>query len=140
MSQVIPTKTIKDNGTGMDKEELRKAVTAGWSSNEYFGDNLGLFGMGFNIATARLGRCTTIKTTKKGMSNWLVLKIDFDELQGKKSWDTLLTEAPKEDERSSGTEIIITKLKDDQIKWFSKTSNHLKIRKSSHHISQKMKE
>ena len=63
----------------LDEEELIRAVTAGWSGNvDYFGVNLGLFGMGFNIATARLGRCTTIKTTKSAMKVWFVLKIDFD--------------------------------------------------------------
>ena len=123
--------TIKDNGTGMEEEELISAVTAGWTGNlDYFGVNLGLFGMGFNIATARLGRCTTIKTSKSAMKVWFVLKIDFDTQQANKTFETELTTIPKDDSELSGTEVTISKLKDDQIKWFSKTSNHLKIRKS----------
>src|SRR2546423_97782 len=45
--------TVKDNGPGMSFETLEKAVKAGWSGNSPL-SNLGLFGMGFNIATARL--------------------------------------------------------------------------------------
>lgn len=44
---------IRDNGPGMTPDVLQKAVSAGWSGNNPI-DNLGLFGMGFNIATARL--------------------------------------------------------------------------------------
>ena len=46
--------TVRDNGPGMSRETLEKAVRAGWSGNDPV-SNLGLFGMGFNIATARLG-------------------------------------------------------------------------------------
>jgi hypothetical protein len=45
---------ITDNGIGMTAEVLERAVRAGWSGNNPI-DDLGLFGMGFNIATARLG-------------------------------------------------------------------------------------
>src|SRR5262245_45952746 len=41
---------ISDNGMGMTPEVLERAVRAGWSGNNPI-DNLGLFGMGFNIAT-----------------------------------------------------------------------------------------
>ena len=49
--------TVRDNGPGMTIEQLEAAVRAGWSGNNPL-DNLGLFGMGFNIATARLGMVT----------------------------------------------------------------------------------
>ena len=39
---------VKDNGPGMSFEVLEKAVKAGWSGNSPL-ENLGLFGMGFNI-------------------------------------------------------------------------------------------
>lgn len=45
---------ISDNGRGIDLETVTLAVRAGYTSNDPVG-NLGLFGMGFNIATARLG-------------------------------------------------------------------------------------
>lgn len=46
--------SVRDNGPGMSSETLEHAVRAGWSGNSPIG-SLGLFGMGFNIATARLG-------------------------------------------------------------------------------------
>ncbi|MCF2435226.1 ATP-binding protein [Streptomyces thinghirensis] len=45
---------VTDTGRGMDYERLERAVRAGWSGNDMH-DKLGLFGMGFNVATARLG-------------------------------------------------------------------------------------
>src|SRR3954471_9404242 len=41
---------VQDTGQGMDLETLNNAVRAGWSSNDRF-SKLGLFGIGFNIAT-----------------------------------------------------------------------------------------
>src|SRR5437899_1975539 len=43
--------TVSDNGPGMTVEKLEKAVRAGWTSHDPI-NSLGLFGMGFNIATA----------------------------------------------------------------------------------------
>ena len=45
---------ISDNGAGMDIDQLNRSLKAGFSSNNPV-DKMGLFGMGFNIATARLG-------------------------------------------------------------------------------------
>lgn len=53
---------VTDNACGMSIEQLQNAVRAGYSSNDPIG-NLGLFGMGFNISTARLGEVTTIMST-----------------------------------------------------------------------------
>src|ERR1700722_13860919 len=53
------TVSVRDNGPGMSISQLESAVKAGWSGNNPL-DNLGLFGMGFNIATARLGLVTEV--------------------------------------------------------------------------------
>lgn len=53
---------VSDNAQGMTLEQMRNAVRAGYSNNNPIG-NLGLFGMGFNIATARLGSRTEIWST-----------------------------------------------------------------------------
>ena len=60
---------VADTGTGMTPEVLQRAVSAGWSGNNPI-DNLGLFGMGFNIATARLGTVTEVWTTRQGDLEW----------------------------------------------------------------------
>src|SRR4051794_12951991 len=57
--------SVRDNGPGMTPETLENAVKAGWTGNDPV-NNLGMFGMGFNIATARLGTLTTVWTTRKG--------------------------------------------------------------------------
>src|SRR5262245_26086412 len=71
--------TIRDNGPGMAPDVLEKAVRAGWTGNSPIG-NLGMFGMGFNIATARLGAVTTVWTTVANSPEWHGLRIDFEEL------------------------------------------------------------
>ena len=62
--------TVRDNGPGMSREKLEMAVRAGWSGSDPT-TNLGLFGMGFNIATGGpsepLPRCgPPAKTTPNG--------------------------------------------------------------------------
>ena len=59
---------ISDNGAGMDIDQLNRSLKAGFSSNNPV-DKMGLFGMGFNIATARLGQKTEIKTSKINLCN-----------------------------------------------------------------------
>ena len=70
---------ISDNAGGMSIDQLQNAVRAGYTSNDPIG-NLGLFGMGFNIATARLGEETTIMSTRSGDADWVGVKIDFQKL------------------------------------------------------------
>jgi len=118
---------VRDNGPGMSPEVLEKAVKAGWTGNDPIG-NLGLFGMGFNIATARLGRITQVWTTRSGESEWQGLEIDFQKLITEKSFETDLLSRPKTDPDTSGTEIVITKLKPEQAKWFSKPINRGKLK------------
>ena len=68
--------SVRDNGPGMSADTMEKAVTAGWTGNDPI-NNLGMFGMGFNIATARLGTVTTVWTTRKGDPEWVGLQIDL---------------------------------------------------------------
>jgi hypothetical protein len=119
---------IRDNGPGMTIEELEKAVRAGWSGNNPL-DNLGLFGMGFNIATARLGMVTEVYATRAGDSEWTGLRIDLNELRRTRSYHTPRLTRPKSDPSAHGTEIKIVQLKADQRLYFSKNANHQKIRR-----------
>jgi hypothetical protein len=119
--------SVKDNGPGMPTELLEKAVKAGWTGNDPI-SNLGLFGMGFNIATARLGRTTHVWTTMSGESEWRGIEIDFFKLIEDGSFVTDLLTKPKEEKSTSGTEIVVSKLKSDQLAWFTKLSNHGKIK------------
>ncbi|WKG11175.1 ATP-binding protein [Nocardia sp. PE-7] len=104
---------VTDNGRGMDLSTLTNAVRAGWSGNARYGA-LGLYGMGFNIATARLGRLTTIRTTRAGDPSWTVLDLDLDALVRGGSYDVPTRQEPKASPDEHGTQIIIKNLKTDQ--------------------------
>lgn len=119
---------IRDNGPGMTIEQLERAVRAGWSGNNPL-DNLGLFGMGFNIATARLGMVTEVYATRAGDPEWTGLRIDLNELRRTRSYHTPRLTRPKPDPLAHGTEIKILQLKADQRLYFSKNANHQKIRR-----------
>ena len=77
-----PAATVRvwDDGPGMNIEQLEKALKAGYSGNDPV-SRLGLFGMGFNIATARLGRTSEVRTTRKGDKYWHSVVIDFKEME-----------------------------------------------------------
>ena len=118
--------SIRDNGPGMSPETLETAVRAGWSGNSPI-DSLGMFGMGFNIATARLGTITTVWTTRREDTEWHGLKIDFDILQQQRHFRTPHQRREKIDPHEYGTEITIERLKPEQRKWLSKAANRSRI-------------
>ncbi len=101
---------ISDNAAGMSIDQLQNAVRAGYTSNDPIG-NLGLFGMGFNIATARLGEETTILSTRSGDAEWVGVKIDFQKLIDTKKFDAPIIRRAKSNPEESGTQITIAKLK-----------------------------
>ena len=73
---------IEDNGKGMNREQLQNSLKAGFSGNDPI-NKLGLFGMGFNISTARLGDKTEILTSLKEDDYLYKVTIDFKELKNK---------------------------------------------------------
>jgi hypothetical protein len=81
---------IQDNATGMRVEMLGQAVRAGYSGNDPV-DKMGLFGMGFNIATARLGRRTEVWTTTVDSPEWMGIVIDFDDLERQQAFRVPVT-------------------------------------------------
>ena len=113
---------IADNAPGMDAALLERAVRAGYSGNNSV-DKLGLFGMGFNVATARLGNRSEVWTTKANDEHWSGVRIDFDEMEKSDTFQVpALTraKAPSEKDRY-GTEIIITKLDKDRARYLRST-------------------
>lgn len=119
---------VRDTGPGMDSATLERAMRAGWTGNNPIG-NLGLFGMGFNIATARLGEKTTVWTTRQGDHEWIGVTIDFDAMGRKGDYQVPALTRPKVDPLEHGTEVIIDRLKPEQRQWFAKQSNLSKLRK-----------
>lgn len=101
---------VSDNACGMSIEQLQNAVRAGYSSNDPIA-NLGLFGMGFNISTARLGEVTTIVSTRKDDTEWVGITIDFQKLIDTKRFDAPIIHLPKNDPEDHGTKITISRLR-----------------------------
>lgn len=98
--------SVIDNGRGMTQSELEMGLRAGYSGRVRFG-SLGLFGMGFNIATARLGNQTQVRTTRAGDPHWVVTEIDFREMKRRESFHVPLRHEPKDDPALHGTEIMV---------------------------------
>ncbi len=85
---------IVDNGPGMTLDELERALRAGYSGNDPV-DKMGLFGMGFNIATARLANRTEVWTCTSDDENWTVATVDFRELERVNSFEIPVSQEPK---------------------------------------------
>ena len=102
---------IQDNGLGMELDTLQKAAKAGYSSNDPI-HNLGLFGMGFNISTARLGDETTFLSATPENDSWVGIRISFEQLIKDQTFSAPVVRVPKNTLKESGTKIIVRKLKD----------------------------
>lgn len=114
---------IRDTGRGMDWPDMSRAVKAGWSGNDRF-DKLGLFGMGFNVSTARLGSKTTVLSTRVGDTSWAGVEIDFDKIG--EDFQAADLEEPKEDLSEHGTIITISRLKRQQAEWLQRNAQQLR--------------
>ena len=120
--------TVKDNGPGMSFESLENAVRAGWSGNDPL-SNLGLFGMGFNIATARLGLVTEVWTSRAGDPEEVGVRIDLEELRTTRSFKVPRQTRAKPDHNAHGTTIVISRLKPDQRAYLARGNNQKTMRK-----------
>lgn len=105
---------VQDTGPGMTLEQVTDSVRAGFSGNDPLG-KLGLFGMGFNIATARLGRVTKIKTTRVGDPDWIVVELDLDQMQKKGTFSAKGSTEEKDDPLQHGTIVEIYRIKSEFI-------------------------
>ncbi len=76
---------IQDNGPGMSAENAEKAIKAGFSGNNPY-DTLGLFGMGFNISTGKLGNVTTFMTSRADMDSYIKTVINLEKINNTKDY------------------------------------------------------
>lgn len=98
---------VSDNGRGMPLRRITDAARAGYSGNDPL-SKLGLFGMGFNVATARLGRVTTFLSTQAGDAEWVGVRIDVQEMD--EDFAVPVVRVPKPDTARHGTRIEISAL------------------------------
>jgi hypothetical protein len=101
--------TVKDNGPGLSIEDARKAVTAGYSGNPNPLDNMGLFGMGFNISTGKLGQRTIFTTTRKGDKDRTSIIIDLPSIIENEKFSVPVEAVVKPNPDESETTITIDK-------------------------------
>jgi hypothetical protein len=127
---VLPTREnpdsleVRDTGRGMALASLTDAVCAGWTGNEPF-DRLGLFGMGFNIASARLGQRTRVVSKRSGESDWVGVDIDLKEIIERREFRAKTITLPADDPSEHGTRVIVDKLKPDFREWFQRNGQKL---------------
>lgn len=113
--------TITDSGKGMTARELNNAIRAGYSGKGSQ-DNLGLFGMGFNIATARLGTIATVWTSTVNDDKEYGVVIDLLKMQNERSFKAQLLDGHNSifsSRGKSGTKISIAKYKPEGIRLLS---------------------
>ncbi len=103
---------IQDNGPGMTAENAEKAIKAGFSGNNPY-DTLGLFGMGFNISTGKLGNITTFMTSRADSATYIKTIINLKKINATKDYSLEAEEHTKETgapftESGHGTIIEVT--------------------------------
>jgi hypothetical protein len=98
---------ITDNGPGMTAADAERALRAGFSANNQF-DRLGLFGMGFNIATAKIGRVTTLVSDRARESDSISVTVDLDAILQAKSFSVPYRTVPRQQTVSHGTKISVS--------------------------------
>ena len=115
ISVYVPTKgkitenqplVVEDWGIGMTEQQLENAVKAGFSSKNT-NANLGLFGMGFNVATSRLANTVQVWTATAEMEKEVGVCIDLREMKKTGSFHRPKMEREKRADKKSGTRIEI---------------------------------
>lgn len=114
---------VTDSGRGMSLDALNNAVRAGWSNNDRF-SKLGLFGMGFNIATARLGRVARVFTARPEDKEWVGVELDLDKIGN--DYLVPVLRRPKANAHEHGTEVVIERLDSERRDWLSRNARKLK--------------
>ncbi len=85
---------VMDNGPGMTGTTAEQAIKAGFSGNNPY-DSLGLFGMGFNISTGKLGNRTTLMTARQDEEKYIKTVIDLEKINRTKNYQLEVEELKK---------------------------------------------
>ena len=117
---------VVDNGRGMTLEQVRNAVRAGYTGRDPI-SNLGLFGMGFNVATARLGGVTRFLTTRAGDPDWIGVEVDVDHMG--EGFRAPVVREPKSSPEEHGTKVEIRRLK-RLSEWLTRPTNQTRLRRT----------
>lgn len=98
---------VVDNGAGLDRVGLANTLRAGFSGKNRY-DSLGLFGMGFNIATGKLGRQTVVTTARREDKHALRVTIDLPTVVASREFKVPVEEVEKPANFLHGTIIEVS--------------------------------
>ncbi len=98
---------VRDNGPGLTAEAAEKALRAGYGSRRPY-DTLGLFGMGFNIATGKLGQLTDFVTARGEEDLAVQVRIDLLRMQEEHSYRVPAEWVEKSANLRSGTIVAVS--------------------------------
>lgn len=98
---------VRDNGPGMTLSQVENALRAGYSSKPRHG-SLGLFGVGFNIATGKLGRVTKLITARVQDDYAIEVVVNLVSLKKAGNFKVQATSIPKPHGLISGTLVEVT--------------------------------
>lgn len=98
---------VRDNGPGMTLAEVENSLKAGYSSKPRHG-SLGLFGVGFNIATGKLGRVTRLLTARKEDPYAIETVIDLVSLKNSGNFKLKAAQVAKPEGLPHGTIVEVT--------------------------------
>ncbi|WP_035851038.1 ATP-binding protein [Kitasatospora azatica] len=97
---------VRDTGPGLSEEQIADSMRAGFSSKNHF-DTLGLFGMGFNIATGKLGRITRVVSARAQDPHAIQVTLDLPKLIQEQSFAAEAEQVPKPPGLTHGTVVEI---------------------------------
>lgn len=97
---------VRDSGPGLTAEQIAQAMRAGYTSKSKYG-TLGLFGMGFNIATGKLGRVTTVTSARLEDDHAVRVELDIPKLLERRSFtvDAVRIDKPRGLEHGTVVEV-----------------------------------
>lgn len=95
---------IKDNGCGMDKDDLAKALIYGKSIKQSDRGKIGKYGVGFKHTAIRFSMKTIVKTKKEGFPNIHAI-IDWNEIRDSNEWNFPFKRSESVSKSKPGTSI-----------------------------------
>jgi len=99
---------VRDNGPGMTLDQVENSLKAGYSSKQRYG-SLGLFGVGFNIASGKIGCQTRVLTARKEDDHAIQVIVDLVTLKRSGNFKVVATRIAKPDGLVNGTVVEISK-------------------------------
>lgn len=92
----------------MSADTLRKSLTIGWTA----GTSRERPGIGFNVATARLGSHVTVRSARVNDPDWTVVTLDFAALKKSEEWTVPVWTEKKTEVDDCGTQITVRGLRE----------------------------